>query len=179
MLKSAEGGANLCGRRVMRQVGAAPILKDFFDAADVLVPIPSSRPGSPHGSCSGRLAEAMVEQGLGARAWGGLRRIRAVPKSAAAAPGRRPAVLTHYLSLRVEPVESTPGDGRLLLIDDVVTRGRTLFAAATRLHEAFPGARIRAFALVRTLGFADGLDRLFDPCVGRISWRAGDTHRNP
>jgi phosphoribosylpyrophosphate synthetase len=68
---------------------------------------------------------------------------------------------------------------RLLLIDDVVTRGRTLLAAAMRLHEAFPQARISAFALLRTLGFAVDLDALLEPCVGRVRWRAGDAYRNP
>jgi phosphoribosylpyrophosphate synthetase len=66
-----------------------------------------------------------------------------------------------------------------LLIDDVVTKGRTLLAAAARLHEAFPQARITAFALLRTLGFKDHIEDLLDPCVGRIGWRAGDAHRNP
>jgi hypothetical protein len=59
------------------------------------------------------------------------------------------------------------------------TKGRTLLAAAMRLHEAFPQARITAFALLRTLGFKDHLPGLLEPCVGRIGWRAGDTHRNP
>jgi adenine/guanine phosphoribosyltransferase-like PRPP-binding protein len=66
-----------------------------------------------------------------------------------------------------------------VLIDDVVTKGRTLLAAATRVREALPGAEIRAFALLRTMGFIQGIDRLLDPCVGEIRWRAGDAHRNP
>jgi hypoxanthine phosphoribosyltransferase len=70
-------------------------------------------------------------------------------------------------------------DARLLLVDDVVTKGRTLLAAAARLHEAFPQAHITAFALLRTLGFKDHIEDLLDPCVGRIGWRAGDAHRNP
>jgi Na+/citrate or Na+/malate symporter len=41
---------------------------------------------------------------------------------------------------------------RILLVDDVITKGRTLIAAATRVHEAFPQAPICAFALLRTMG---------------------------
>jgi adenine/guanine phosphoribosyltransferase-like PRPP-binding protein len=68
---------------------------------------------------------------------------------------------------------------RIVLIDDVVTKGRTLLAAATRLQEAFPSAQIRAFALVRTMGLIAGVNQLLDPCKGEIRWRAGDAHRNP
>ena len=67
----------------------------------------------------------------------------------------------------------------VVLIDDVVTKGRTLLAAATRLHEAFPGAQIRAFALLRTMGLIPGVQRLLDPCTGEIRWKAGDAHRSP
>jgi hypothetical protein len=48
-----------------------------------------------------------------------------------------------------------------------------------RLHEAFPQARVSAFALLRTLGFKDHLEGLLEPSVGRIGWRAGAAHRNP
>ena len=67
----------------------------------------------------------------------------------------------------------------VVLIDDVVTKGRTLLAAATRLQEAFPEADIRAFALLRTQGLIPGVQRLLDPCKGEIRWKAGDAHRNP
>ena len=67
----------------------------------------------------------------------------------------------------------------VVLIDDVVTKGRTLLAAATVLQEAFPQADIRAFALLRTRGLIPGVQRLLDPCKGEIRWQAGDAHRNP
>jgi hypothetical protein len=59
------------------------------------------------------------------------------------------------------------------------TKGRTLLAAASRVHEAFPCAQIRAFALVRTQGLISGVQQLLDPCKGEIRWRAGDAHRSP
>ena len=67
----------------------------------------------------------------------------------------------------------------MVLIDDVITKGRTLLAAAARLREAFPETEIRAFALLRTMGFIPGVQRLLDPCTGEIRWNAGDAHRNP
>jgi predicted amidophosphoribosyltransferase len=167
-------------RRVMRQAHLMPVLAEFFRAIDVLIPIPASEPSGPNRDyLPDRLAAAFVAEGLASSAWKGLRRVRAVAKSATAAPGRRPTVLAHYESLSVVPGANLPDDARLLLIDDVVTKGRTLLAAAMRLHEAFPQARISAFALLRTLGFKDRLEGLLEPCVGRIGWRAGDAHRNP
>jgi hypothetical protein len=100
-----------------------------------------------------------------------------VPKSAMCCGGARPAVGVHYESFGIESATELSGD--VVLIDDVVTKGRTLLAAATRLQERFPQTRIRAFALLRTMGMVDGVDRLLDPCVGEIRWRAGDAHREP
>jgi predicted amidophosphoribosyltransferase len=170
----------LYARCVIRQARLMPILTEFFRAIDVLVPIPASEPGHPSREyLPQRLADAFVAEGLARRAWRGLCRVSAVPKSATSAPGRRPTVWAHYDSLSVMSGSDLPPHARLLLIDDVVTKGRTLLAAAARLHEAFPQARITAFALLRTLGFKDHIEDLLDPCVGRIGWRAGDAHRNP
>jgi predicted amidophosphoribosyltransferase len=166
-------------RCVMRQAHLMPALAEFFRAIDVLIPIPASAPGCHREYLPDRLADALVAEGLARSAWKGLSRVRAVAKSATSAPGRRPTVRVHYESLSVVPRFDLPEDARFLLIDDVVTRGRTLLAAATRLHEAFPQARITAFALLRTLGFKHHIEGLLDPCVGRIGWRAGDARRNP
>jgi predicted amidophosphoribosyltransferase len=166
-------------RCVMRQAHLMPVLAEFFRAIDVLIPIPASAPRRPREYLPDRLADALVAEGLARSAWKGLSRVRSVAKSATSAPGRRPTVRVHYESLSVVPGFDLPEDARFLLIDDVVTRGRTLLAAATRLHEAFPQARITAFALLRTLGFRDHIETLLDPCVGRIGWRAGDARRNP
>jgi hypothetical protein len=180
-IKAAEPAAvPLYARCVMRQAHLVPSLVEFFRAIDVLIPVPASEPSRANREhLPNRLAEALVAEGLATNAWKGLLRIRAVTKSATAAPGRRPTVLAHYDSLSVAAGTDLPDDARLLLIDDVVTKGRTLLAAAMRLHDAFPQARITAFALLRTLGFKDHLPGLLAPCVGRIGWRAGDAHRNP
>jgi hypothetical protein len=48
-----------------------------------------------------------------------------------------------------------------------------------RLQDAFPAAQIRAFALVRTMGFVLDVPRLFDPCEGEIHWNGEEAHRTP
>ena len=164
--------------RVRQQAKDSPLLAGFFDATDVLVPVPGSAPYIAGGLWAAEhLAVALVNEGLGATAWTGLRRIRAVRKSATAAPGERPTVNLHYESFVIERPTIPPE--RIVLIDDVVTKGRTLLAAASRVHEAFPCAQIRAFALVRTQGLISGVQQLLDPCKGEIRWRAGDAHRSP
>jgi predicted amidophosphoribosyltransferase len=119
----------------------------------------------------------LVAEGLGQHVWPGIRRVRRVCKSATAAPGSRPTVGNHYDSFAIESASTAPC--HLMLVDDVVTKGRTLLAAAARLQEAFPAAEIRAFALLRTMGLIQGVDRLLDPCIGEIKWRRGDAHRTP
>jgi len=164
--------------RVGQQVADTSPLAGFFHPTNVLVPIPGSAP-RPYGAIwvAEHLALALRTQGLGQSIWSGLHRIHAVRKSATAVPGSRPTVRNHFDSFAVEP------DAALLqqvvLVDDVVTKGRTLLAAAARLQDAFPNAQIRAFALVRTMGMSAEVDRLLEPCVGEIRWRAGDAHRNP
>lgn len=179
LLKAGDAGFMLkYALRVRQQAKESAPLADFFGAADVLVPVPGS---SPHTTgdlwTAEHLALALANEGLGRIAWSGLRRVRAVRKSATAAPGNRPTVGVHYESFAIErppvPLE------RVVLVDDVITRGRTLLAAASRVHEAFPQAHIRAFALVRTMGLIPGVPQLLDPCKGEIRWRAGDAHRSP
>jgi hypothetical protein len=163
--------------RVREQGTMASPLAGFFSSSTVLVPVPGSVPRARDATnVAGRLAKALLDEGLGHDVWQGLRRIRAVRKSATASAGLRPTVKNHYDSFAVEA--SAPLR-EVLLIDDVVTKGRTLLAAAWRLQEAFPDAHVRAFALLRTMGLAPDVSRLLDPCAGEIKWWAGDAYRDP
>jgi hypothetical protein len=164
--------------RVRQQAEDSPQLAGFFGATDVLVPVPGCTPQAEGGSCAAEhLAAALLNVGLGDAAWSGLRRVRAVRKSATAPTGARPTVSVHYDSFDVARLPAAPES--IVLIDDVVTKGRTLLAAATRVHDAFPGSRIRAFALLRTMGKISGIQQVLDPCKGEIRWKAGDAYRNP
>lgn len=164
--------------RVRRESDGNASLAGFLHPSSVLVPVPGSAP-----SCADdrlvaeRLAAAFIAEGLGTAIWRGVRRVRRVRKSAIASPGSRPTVAEHYESFAVERGVAAPS--RIILVDDVVTRGRTLLAAATRLREAFPTSDIRAFALLRTMGLGQKVGRLLNPCVGEIRWRAGDAQRCP
>lgn len=164
--------------RVRQQFAEEHEFPGFFGPHSVLVPVPGSAP-LVKGALwvADRLASALLTEGLGQIVWPGLKRVSAVRKSATAPAGERPTVQDHYDSFAIEPSLAPPG--RIVLIDDVVTKGRTLLAAATRIQEAFPNADIRAFALVRTLGLIPDVDQLLEPCVGEISWTGSDAHRRP
>jgi hypothetical protein len=144
--------------RVRQQMEPTAGLAGFFLADDVLVPVPRSAPGA-------------------GGTWPGLHRISAVRKSATATKGCRPSVARHFDSFRLEPPGIRPR--RVVIIDDVITKGRTLLAAAARLREALPDTQIRAFALLRTKGMITDLTNLLEPCRGEIRWLRGDARRIP
>lgn len=169
---------NCYASRVRREVSEFRLFAGYFEPCTTLIPVPGSRPrasGAPWvAEC---LASAFVDAGLGGTVWTGLRRVHPVIKSATASKGKRPTVTTHYKSFMVESREDPPD--RIVLVDDVVTKGRTLLAAASRVQEAFPHASVRAFALLRTMGMVAEVSRLLDPLEGMITWRAGDARRHP
>lgn len=143
-----------------------------------LVPVPGCRPADTQSTAAWQLAVALQELGLACGVWPGLARQFPVRKSATALRGERPTVRQHYESFSVCEAPRGPFQ-RLVLVDDVVTRGRTLLAAATRLRGKFTHADVRAFALVRTMGFLSRADRLLAPCTGVVYWAGGDAQREP
>jgi hypothetical protein len=154
------------------------MFSEFFREHTLLVPVPQCLlPTVPSLWVARRLAYTLQEAGLGQDVWSGLRRITSVEKSSYAWRWQRPTVQQHYQSFAVIPSPRAPSD--IVLIDDVITKGRTAVAAAIRLHEAFPAATIRVFALVRTMGLVMDVSRLFDPCEGSIHWNGKDVQREP
>lgn len=162
-------------RRVM---DADSSLAGFLGPDRHLVPVPGSAPSHKGDRLvAERLAEALIAVGLGKCVWRGLHRVCRVRKSATALRGSRPTVADHYESFHVERELMLPS--QFILVDDVVTKGRTLLAAAMRLHDALPTSDIRAFALLRTMGLGQKVSRLLAPCVGEIKWKGGDAVRTP
>lgn len=172
--EAIAGGA----RRVHQLIGDQTPIASIFGAGVTLVPTPGSSPRDPDSPwVSEDIAQALHAAGVGVAVARLLRRQQAVAKSAFAMPGERPSVDQHYLTMRVSRV--MPPTSALVLIDDVVTRGRTLLAAASRLAQAYPEATIQAFALIRYRGLVDDLERHDDPCVGFIRWDGLDAQRDP
>jgi hypothetical protein len=158
-------------------------LSGLFTSQTILVPVPSSAPSAHRTWAAERLAFALHGVGLGGSVWAGIERRFPVRKSATALNIDRPTVRQHYESFVVSTFSTTtrlPFEPvKFVLIDDVITKGRTILAAAARLHEAFPNADIRAFTLIRTMGFVAKVDDPLDPCQGQVRWLAQDARREP
>jgi len=165
--------------RVQQQVdGGSAALCGYIEAEDILVPVPGSAATcAVRAWVAGRLADALIDKGLGRVAWPGLHRVSSVRKSAYALIGARPSVHRHYDSFSFMKPLWEPQS--IVLVDDIVTKGRTLLAAAARIQDALPHARIKAFALMRTRGLGCDVATLLEPCRGEINWSSGDARRNP
>ena len=123
------------------------------------------------------LAEALVELDLGKEVVPCLQRVRAVPKAAFAQAKDRPDAVTHFETIEVGSPMLRPG--RVVVVDDVVTRGATLLGAASRLAESWRGASVRGFAAMRTISNAIEFRDIKDPVEGKIEYRDGQTFRVP
>lgn len=162
---------------ISRDLAKLPFAR-FFKANPILVPVPSSslrKPGTlwvPE-----RLTKALVRSGLGKAAEECLKRSIPVRKSATSYGADRPKPIEHYNSMAVQKVFPEPEE--ILLVDDIVTRGATLLGAANRLIDAFPKARIRAFAAMRTISTPEEFCDIYDPCTGDIQFGGNDSFRSP
>jgi hypothetical protein len=157
----------------------AEVAPNFLNPDVTLVPVPRCVPCDPRNPTSAPVAitRALHAAGLGGTIWPALRRWRAVPKSAWSRPGSHPEFLEHYNSL--ELLNHEPPAHRFLLVDDFITRGRTILAAAAILYQAFPRAHIRAFALIRTEGLAPDIFAITTPTIGIVRYLGGDAFRSP
>lgn len=135
-------------RRLIEILPGSP-LEPLFAELTTLVPVPGHAPLTGGGLwVAESICKAMAAAGLGRSVATCLRRERAVPRSSGISAGEdRPAPGVHCDSLSLLP-DITIGD-RVLLVDDVVTRGSTLIGAATKLQERWPALEVGAFALVR------------------------------
>lgn len=152
----------------------------IFQTNSVLVPLPRSSRLQPDSLwVPERIASALVRRQFGARVMPCLTRTRAVRKSATSQADQRPTPTDHFESLAVQGNLGSTED--IVLIDDIVTRGHTMIGAANRLVEAFPSARIHAFAAMRTVSDWTEFSHIYDPQTGLIEYRedSDDCLRKP
>lgn len=135
-----------------------------FEGDPVLVPVPRSGLTKPRTVWPAqRVCEELVRAGLGVDTLPLIRRTTAVDKSAGAAS--RPPLATHAESLAVQPNLRPPS--RVILVDDVVTSGTTMFACAAKLAATYPGVPVNGFALARVLSAGDP-GEVFHPLIETI-----------
>lgn len=149
----------------------------FFGAQVTLVPVCRSSMVVAGGLwVPMMLAQAMQRLGMGRSVSPLILRAKAVAKSASQTPEKRPTVQDHFDSMLVDPL--APAPTHVVLVDDVVTRGATLLAAASRVVEAYPNVVVRAYAVIRTMSGME-VGYFEDPCVGTIVPSGRSTHRDP
>lgn len=160
----------------LRELGG---MEPFLGADVVLVPAPRSAPIRDATTLwpAQRISARLVASQFGKELLPCLTRTVAVPKSAFAAVGERPDAQRHFETMAIE--SSLLRAKRITVVDDVITKGATLLAAASRVQEAFPDAEVRAFALLRTMGLVEEIDKIVDPCTGTITLVRGEAVRNP
>jgi len=157
---------------VVRRLGETiegTCLDDLFTEDSALVPAPGSAPLHKSGGVqlwpTLRLSEELVSAGFGSEVVPLLKRVTAVPKSAYAKPGERPGPEQHAQSMAVT-TSLTVTARRLVIVDDVLTRGATMLGCASRLAEAYPETEIIGFALARTRRIS--FDNPIDPAVNEV-----------
>lgn len=157
----------------------ADLLRPFLGPDVTLVPVPRSAP-LPDGALwpAKAICDVLHEEGFGQEVQTYLRRIRAVPRSSNSPAAERPLVSVHMESIEAEWPFFVPA--KITIVDDVLTMGRTSFACAELLREVCPSTEIRIFAMIRTQGLLDDIEKIVDPATGIIvGYPSGKTHRDP
>ncbi|MDA4118914.1 MAG: hypothetical protein OK455_11305 [Thaumarchaeota archaeon] len=153
--------------------------RDYFTHKAVLVPTPGAGLRQTSGIWTPqRIANALAAKGLAMATVPCLKRVEPVPKSATSLGPERPKAQRHYETMAVQK-ELLSDPEEIVMVDDVITRGATTLGGASRLAEAFPKARIRAFAAMRTMSPPSEFKAITDPCIGMIRLMGVDTYRRP
>ena len=152
----------------------------FFDPEGTLIPVPPSSPARTADTLWPGLgiAESLLAQGLGGQVSKLLARSTPVAKAHEQPADNRPKF--------EELVDSLEWRGdlgidiaRVILVDDVVTRGTTFLSAREAITRIQPSLDVVGFAAIRTMSF-EPVTHPLDPVTGTISLGAnGWGVRNP
>lgn len=150
----------------------------FLNRDSMLVPAPSSSKLIDERALwtSREIANGLYDSGFGSKVLSCIER-RVSIRSSHKSGYDRPSVSEHLSTLRVEPDLFKPRS--ITLIDDVVTRGSTAYACFIKLREAYPEIPIRLFAIMRTQGYIDNIDLLFELVDGEIFVEGDKLRREP
>lgn len=129
------------------------ILYGFFDDA-LLVPVPSSRKKAPHEPfhwAPRRICEVLVSRGLGVAVDPCVIRAEGIRSSKHSKPEDRPTIDEHVATMALDGEPLLVPPARVILVDDLITRGTTMLAALEIARERFADVPIAGFAVGATL----------------------------
>jgi hypothetical protein len=153
-------------------------LVKFFEGEVSLVPVPKSAPLAPGAFWPAhKICEQLLSVGFGNEILSNLVRKYPTKKSAytqAGVPRLEPD--EHCKSFEWNGGLIAPK--KIILIDDVVTRGSTFLGAAQLIRKHFPNIEISGFAISRTIKKFN-ITSIIDPCVGKIILFNGSLNRHP
>ena len=157
----------------------AEVLSPFLNPEVTLVPVPRSAPLTDGALWPSKvIADVLAAHGYGGDVVPLIERVTAVRKSSSSPANERPLVHEHVDSMTVNGDLIHPA--QITLVDDVLTKGCTTFACASMLAEAMPDSEIRIFAMIRTQGMVEEIERVLDPAIGTIiGYPSGKTFREP
>jgi predicted amidophosphoribosyltransferase len=162
---------------VLRFQNTKSFLKKFFGEETTLVPIPKSSLTNNHSLwVPEKIAKALEKQGLGYY-YPCLQRHNAVPKSAYSKSEDRPKAIDHYNTIKFIPQIKQPK--KIILIEDVITRGATMIGCASIIKQKFPSINIKGFAALRTISKPEDFKDINEPCIGKITLKNNTTIRIP
>jgi len=168
----------------------AAALLPFFENA-TLLPIPRSslyQTGSNWPSKT--IADRLLANGFGKEVVPCIKRTTAVSRSAFTAnPNQRPTVAVHASSMSFPLPGGLVKPDRILLIDDVITKGSTSLGCVDLIKKAMPEMEVNIFSIFRTVGKplpatmfspAPPPETLYEPVVGSVFfYKSGKTFREP
>lgn len=168
----------LVGQRLREHIDRNDVLAGLFGAKVTLVPMPRSTP-LVQGALwpAQKICDALMHVGLSGQVNPLLERVCPVARSSQAPPGERPRIPEHYASLIAH--RRIDVSDKIVLVDDVVTKGSTAIAAASRIVEVYPEASVHLFAVIRTKGMVPDIDRILDPAFGQIRRDGDEADREP
>jgi len=166
-------------RRLAERSDAAELRSFLADA--VLVPAPKSAPLTTGALwASLRIAQALHEHSVGRAVAAVIERVRPIPTSHLVGGSARAWPDQHLATLALRRELPIDFDGRLVIVDDVVTRGSTLLGCALALRESYPTANVVGFAAARTLKQEETMPSdAVQPILGTIEWTEGWINRSP
>ena len=152
-------------------------LEVFFDEETALVPIPSSSLMNQNTLwVPQKIAQELENKKLGYY-YSCLKRKIAVEKSAYSSPENRPKAKKHFETISFIPQIKQPK--KIVLVDDIITRGATMLGCASILKQKFPDVTIIGFAAIRTISKKEDFKNMVDLCKGLITIDGEDTYRTP